>query len=177
MLKQRIAIDMDDVMAFTAKKIVDRYESEFGLKITDQDLAGKLTEDAVPTAHRQLVLDWIWTPGFYRDIPVMSDAQRVVHELNRNYEVFIVSAANLIPSSVPEKIDWLAQHFDFIDVRHTVFCGHKSIVNADFMIDDHVKNLTAFDGEGILFDAHHNVFETQFRRACGWREVEKIFLN
>ena len=175
-MRKRIAIDMDDVMAFTVKKIVDRYENEFGYHVTEEELAGKLVEDAVPAAHRQLVLDWIHEPGFYRDLPVMIDAQRVVYELNKNYDVFIVSAANLIPSSVPEKLEWLGQNFDFIDVRHTVFCGYKSIIKSDYMIDDHVRNLSVFDGQGILFNAHHNVFEEGFMRAHGWKDVEGILL-
>ena len=180
MSKQRIAIDMDEVMAFTVNKIVKRYESAFGYHLSEQDLLGKLVEDAVPAEHRQLVLDWIHEPGFYRDLPVMEEAQRVVYELNKNYEVFVVSAANYIPSSVPEKIDWLGRHFDFIDVRNTVFCGFKSIINADFMIDDHVKNLNVFDGKGILFHAHHNVFDKEsemgFTRAHDWKHVEAFLL-
>ena len=175
-MKKRIAIDMDDVLAFTAKKIVDRYENEFGVKITDADLAGKLVEDAVPSVHRQLVLDWIHTPGFYLDLPVMADAQEVVYALHKEYDVFIASAANAIPSSVPEKLTWLQKHFDFISWQNTVFCGYKSIINADYMIDDHVRNLSVFSGEGILFDAHHNVFEAGFTRARGWKEVEGILL-
>ena len=175
-MKQRIAIDMDDVMAFTVQKIANRYESEFGYHLTENDLAGKLVEDAVPTEHRQLVLDWIHEPGFYRDLPLMEDAQKVVYDLNKNYDVFVVSAANLIPSSVPEKLEWLGKNFGFIDVRHTVFCGFKSIIKADYMIDDHIRNLSVFDGKGILFNAHHNVFDKGFTRAKGWKEVEGILL-
>ena len=106
----------------------------------------------------------------------MEDAQKVVYDLNKNYDVFVVSAANLIPSSVPEKLEWLGKNFGFIDVRHTVFCGFKSIIKADYMIDDHVRNLSVFDGKGILFNAHHNVFDKGFTRAKGWKEVEGILL-
>jgi 5'-nucleotidase len=180
MNKQRLAIDMDDVMAFTVKQIVDRYENEFGYRLTDADLAGKLVEDAVPVEHRQVVLDWIFAPGFYRNLPIMDEAQSVVYDLNKHYDVFVVSAANLIPSSVPEKLEWLDKHFKFIDVRNTVFCGHKYIINADYMIDDHVKNLTGFAGKGILFDAHHNVYqnapELGFKRTQGWGQVANLLL-
>ena len=41
-MKQRIAIDMDEVMAFTVQKIVDRYEDTFGYHLSDADLAGKI---------------------------------------------------------------------------------------------------------------------------------------
>ena len=113
-------------MAFTVQKIANRYESEFGYHLTENDLAGKLVEDAVPTEHRQLVLDWIHEPGFYRDLPLMEDAQKVVYDLNKNYDVFVVSAANLIPSSVPEKLEWLGKNFGFIDVGTPFFAGSKA---------------------------------------------------
>ncbi len=176
MTKQRIAIDMDEVMAFTVQKIVDRYENVFGYHLTEADLAGKLVEDAVPAQHRDLVLDWIGEKGFFIDLPVMEGAQEVVYELNKNYEVFVVSAANSLPNSLSEKLIWLQQHFDFISWRNTVFCGYKSIINADYMIDDHVRNLSMFDGKGLLFAAHHNAFEKDYERVQGWQAVEKILL-
>ena len=49
MSKQRIAIDMDEVMAFTVNKIVKRYEETFNYTLTEKELNGKLVEDAVPT--------------------------------------------------------------------------------------------------------------------------------
>ena len=176
-MKQRIAIDMDDVMAFTVQKIVNRYHETFGILLTDAQLAATLVEDAVLPEHRQLVLDWIHTPGFYLDLPVMDDAQRVVYELNKEYEVFVVSAANLIPHSPGEKLQWLAKHFEFISWRNTVFCGHKSVILADYMIDDHPNNLSMFAGDGLLFNSHHNVNDNQFRRVENWKAVEKTLLN
>ena len=175
-MKRRIAIDMDEVMAFTVQKIVNRYQETFGCQLSSADLAGKLVEDAVPLDRRQTVLDWIAEKGFFRDLPVMEDAQRVVYELHQNYEVFVVSAANQLPNSLSEKLEWLQEHFDFISWRNTVFCGYKSIINADYMIDDHARNINIFQGKGLLFSAHHNVYENGFHRVNDWKEVEKTFL-
>ncbi len=176
-MKQRIAIDMDEVMAFTVQKIVNRYQETYGILLTDENLAGTLVEDAVLPAHRQTVLDWIYEPGFYLDLPVMDDAQRVVYALNQEYDVFVVSAANLIPHSPGEKLQWLAKHFDFISWKNTVFCGSKSVILADYMIDDHPNNLSMFAGDGLLFKSHHNVHENRFKRVDSWKAVENTLLN
>ncbi len=62
-------------------------------------------------------------------------------------------------------------------MSNVVFCGDKSIVAADYMIDDDVRHFRRFRGEGILFTAPHNVHETEFRRVDNWRQIREIFLN
>ena len=49
------------------------------------------------------------------------------------------------------------RHFPFIATSHIVFCGDKSIVAADYLIDDNVRQLSRFRGEGIIFTAPHNM--------------------
>ena len=55
-------------------------------------------------------------------------------------------------------------------------CGDKSIISADYMIDDHAFNLKVFQGKGLLFTASHNIGETEFERVNNWEEV-KIFFD
>jgi len=71
----------------------------------------------------------------------------------------------------------LRRYFPFILTSNVVFCGDKSIIAADYMIDDNVRHLVKFRGEGILYTAPHNVRETRFRRVSNWNDVRKMFLN
>jgi 5'(3')-deoxyribonucleotidase len=57
-----------------------------------------------------------------------------------------------------------------------VFCGDKSILLADYLIDDTFRHLERFKGQGILFSAPHNAAVTGFRRVASWREIEDFFL-
>ncbi|MES2730460.1 MAG: hypothetical protein V4714_01885 [Bacteroidota bacterium] len=50
------------------------------------------------------------------------------------------------------------------------------MINADFLIDDHIFNFQGFRGEGIIFTAPHNVHETGYRRVNSWKEVAEMFL-
>jgi 5'-nucleotidase len=59
-----------------------------------------------------------------------------------------------------------------------VFCGDKSLIKADIMIDDHFKNLDHFEGETIMFIQPHNINSTGHRHkmVATWTEIEKLLL-
>ncbi len=107
----------------------------------------------------------------------MPDAQRVIERLQSRYEVFIATAAMEVPNSFTAKFLWLERHFPFIPPSHIVFCGDKGIIRADYLIDDNPRQLKRFQGEGILFDSHHNGHITGYKRVHNWLDVEKLFLG
>ena len=170
---QRIAIDMDDVMAETALHVINKINKLTGSNWTKES-AGKshpeFNTHYLP--HREI----LFQKGFFRNIPVMTDAQQVIKNLQSKYEVFVVSAANEFPLSLTEKLGWLEEHFPFIGWQYTVFCGHKYMIKADYIIDDHPKNLINFEGKGLLFDAPHNQEVFGYQRVHSWKEIEKILM-
>ncbi|MEI9970505.1 MAG: hypothetical protein WDM87_18525 [Terracidiphilus sp.] len=53
----------------------------------------------------------------------------------------------------------------FLHPAHALcFCGTKSILRADYLIDDQPRNLTRFEGQGLLYSAPHNLEVTGFVR-------------
>jgi 5'-nucleotidase len=173
---KRIAIDMDEVMADTFQYCLDLYNAEFNLSLTPDCFHGHPLFEIIEPAHRPHVRSYFDRHEFFAGIHVMEGALEVVRELHRHYELFVVSAAMEVPSSFVAKFDWLRQHFPFIPASNIVFCGTKGIVSADYLIDDNVRQLNAFAGEGILFTAPHNMNETRFRRVNNWMEVRALFL-
>jgi 5'-nucleotidase len=170
---KRIAIDMDGVLADTTRKFLDLHEQETGERLSEKDIMGKKESAPFPN-----IYSWVNTVGFFRNVPLIADGQEVVKKLCDKYEVFIVSAATEFPPSLTDKQAWLGEHFPFISWRNIVFCGSKTIIKADIMIDDHFKNLDNFDGETLLFTAAHNALADAGRhtRIHTWREVEKLLL-
>lgn len=172
----RILIDMDDVMADTGLKIINETNRRVGSNYTREQLQ---TNPIIKQEYQEKYLtvrNMLWEKGFFADIPVMPDAQEVVKKLHEKYEVFVVSAATEFPLSMSEKMDWLAQYFPYIGWTHTVFCGHKWMIKADYIIDDHEKNLVKFEGKGLLFDAMHNQHITGYTRVRSWKEIETLLL-
>ena len=175
-MKERIAIDMDEVMADTLAKHLACYKRDFGETLTKADLAGHRLDAFVPAERREHVRGYLRINGYFRDIPVMSGSQEVIRALAKRYEIFVASAAMEFPTSFTDKYEWLHEHFPFIPYTHIVFCGDKSILAADFLIDDNVHQLTRFNGQGILYTSPSNLQETRFPRVNDWSEVRQRFL-
>ncbi len=176
-MKQRIAIDMDEVMADTLTKRLSLYHEEFGEELLQEAMHGVSLYDAVSEERRDAVRRQLFAPGFFRDIPVMPGAREVIRELMQHYEVFIATAAMEYPHSFTEKYQWIKEHLPFFPDSHIVFCGDKSILNADFLIDDTPHHFSRFVGQGILFSAPHNMNETAYQRVANWSDIRKRFLG
>ena len=172
-MKKTIAIDMDGVLADTERHFIDWYERDYGVRVKREDMLGLLEPDAFPD--KTAVYKFVFTPGFFRTIPVMEGAIEAVKALMETYEVYVVSAAMEFPQCLSEKKEWLQEHFPFISWRNIVFCGDKSIINTDYMIDDHSKNLDYFKGKTIMFTAAHNVYKTDHQRVDNWADVMALF--
>ncbi len=173
----RIALDMDDVLADTHGRLVEIILRDFDTSLTEKDLNGASLRSLLHPKQYKKVVSVLNEPGFFRDIPVMKDAVEVVKELSGYYEIFVASAAMEFRNSLIDKYDWLDEHFPFIHWKNRVLCGDKSIVKADYLIDDHVFNLVNFSGKGILFNAPHNLEDTRFDRVMSWKEVGERFLG
>ena len=169
---KRIALDMDEVIADVLPKFLDLYEEKFGYRLKRKDYWGK---KIYQINGAEQIRDRLHDKGFFRDLPVMPGSQAVVQDLMRDYEIFIVTAAMEFRNSFEDKYDWLLEHFPFIHWKNVVFCGDKSIIEADYMIDDHVSNLEKFKGKGILYTATHNAHENRFIRVNNWEEIRLFF--
>jgi 5'(3')-deoxyribonucleotidase len=170
----RIAIDMDEVMADALSEHVRRYNARFGAEITIADLTGRHLEDCVPPEHREAA-EAMFDGSFFEDLELLPDCQDVIRELSGRYEVFIVSAAMDVPLSFDAKYRWLRRHFPFIPTSHLVFCGDKSIIDADYLIDDRARHFRRFKGRAVLFSAPHNAAESRYPRVSSWAEVRELF--
>ena len=174
---KRIAIDMDEVMADTMAHFLEKYNESFGLSLKTEHFQGRHVFEVIADAHKLAARDYFQQEDFFATIPVMPGSPEVVKELTRRYEVFITTAAMDVPCSFKQKFDWLQRYFPFMPASNIVFCGDKSIISADYLIDDNTRQLSKFRGEGIVYTAPHNINETRFRRVNNWGDVSTMFLS
>jgi len=163
-------------MADTMAHFLAKYNSNFGVGLKTEHFQGRHVFEVIEEAHRPEAREYFQQEAFFANIPVMPDSAEVIKALTGRFEVFITTAAMDVPNSFTAKFDWLQRHFPFIPTSNIVFCGDKSIVLADYLIDDNLRQLTNFRGEGIIFTAPHNVNETRFRRVNNWQDVRTLFL-
>ena len=168
---------MDEVMADALAEHLTRYNRDHAEQIKREDLHGKWLWDVVSVDRHGALEGYLRSEDFFSALAVMPESQRVMRRLQMNYEVFIATAAMEVPTSFQQKYEWLEQHFPFIPASHIVYCGDKSILRADYLIDDNPRQLKRFKGEGILFSSPHNADVKGFKRVKDWLEVEQMFLK
>ncbi|MBK5280095.1 MAG: 5'(3')-deoxyribonucleotidase [Bacteroidia bacterium] len=166
---------MDDVLSDATGQFINFYEIEFGIRVTKESMNFKEEMKRFPDHHDE-VSKFPFRKNFFRMMAVNENSQEVVKKLNQRYDVFIVSSAMEFPNSLPEKLEWLSEHFSFLHWKQIVFCGNKKIVHGDYMIDDLPHNLETFNGEKLLFTAPHNMQFNHLKRVNDWKEVGEMLL-
>src|SRR3954453_23452036 len=92
-----IAIDMDGVLADTVAQFILWYEKDFGVKIDRTAFYGKPEAEGLPN---NAVRKFVYSPGFFRTVPVMEGAKDAVLELVKSFDVYIASAAMEFPQAL-----------------------------------------------------------------------------
>jgi 5'-nucleotidase len=167
-----LAIDMDEVLADTLGWQIHLYNQRFGTHVVPDDLDGVDLIDIVPEAHKRWAADIFNEPGFFAAIPPLPGALEVMERLCAHHRVYVASAATEFPGSFNEKMDWLARYLPRIPVPRIVFCGEKSVLDVDYLVDDTPSHFVGLRGTGLLFDAPHNRKEHRYKRVYGWDTLE-----
>lgn len=170
---KRILVDMDGVLVDIYSRFFELHEQETGQRLTVHDVAGLLEAEAFQNQRK-----WVSAPGFFRNLPVMPGSREVLQNLNNAYKIIVVSLATEFPYCLTDKQLWLQDNFPFINWRQIVFCGDKTLIESEIMIDDHLKNLDHFEGETIIFTQPPNMLVKNSRhtRVNSWAEIEKLLL-
>lgn len=170
----RIAIDMDEVIADFTSKHLRLFNAKFNKNVQLSDVQGLKLRELHPELAEDITA-LIQDPQFCRDLDPISDSQEVIKELSEQHEIFITTAAMEFPTSFTAKYEWLNEHFGFLNPMNYVFCGDKSIIHADYLIDDNARHFERFKGQGILFTAPHNIHVDGYVRVRNWLDVRDYF--
>jgi 5'(3')-deoxyribonucleotidase/uncharacterized protein with PQ loop repeat len=177
--KLRVAVDMDEVIADAFGKTLRAYNDRTGRAVTKEQIAREgievMSAPEFMTPELKTALDDMFHDRtFFADLELVEGSQQALRDLSKDFEIFIASAAMDVPSSFDAKYQWLQQYFPFIPSSHYIFCGDKSILNADFLVDDRPRHFDHFRGQGILFTAPHNAKRAAKIRADSWPDVVRI---
>lgn len=92
-------------------------------------------------------------PGLFAKMKPMEGAIDAVHELQKRYDLFILSTAPWKnPSAWSDKVEWVTKYLDDVFHKRMVITHRKDLCQGDYLIDDRGKNGTSeFAGEWIQF--------------------------
>ncbi|MBT2759917.1 5'(3')-deoxyribonucleotidase [Paenibacillus sp. ISL-20] len=176
MAKKRLGIDQDNVIADLLSEWVSRYNSDFDDNLTPEQVSCWNWHHLCKPECGTKIYEYLDDPDLFLNLSIMEGSQEVLRELSYIYDIYVVSAA-YNPMNIPAKHTWLKKHFPFLNEKKFVFTRDKSIVMADYLIDDKPKNLEAFHGTKILYTAPHNHDEERFYRVNNWDDVREILLD
>ena len=128
---KRVFIDMDNVLV-DFQSGLDQVSEE-----VKAEYAGRLDE----------------IPGLFAKMKPMEGAIDAVHELQKHYDLFILSTAPWKnPSAWSDKVEWVTKYLDDVFHKRMVITHRKDLCQGDYLIDDRGKNGTSeFAGEWIKF--------------------------
>ncbi len=129
--RKRIFIDMDGVLV-DFQSGIDQQSEE-----TLKEYEGRVDE----------------IPGLFANMKPMPGAIEAVHELQKHFELFILSTAPWKnPTAASDKVQWVTKYLDDVFHKRMVITHRKDLCNGDYLIDDRGKNGTSdFAGEWIEF--------------------------
>ena len=128
---KRVFIDMDNVLV-DFQSGLDQVSEE-----VKAEYAGRLDE----------------IPGLFAKMKPMPGAIEAVHELQKRYDLFILSTAPWKnPSAWSDKVKWVTKYLDDVFHKKMIITHRKDLCQGDYLIDDRGKNGTSeFSGEWIEF--------------------------
>jgi 5'(3')-deoxyribonucleotidase len=167
----RIAVDMDEVIADTYGTMLTWLTEHYGSRWSADVLHGRQIFDIVDLDVAEALRTAMHDGAFFADLPVIDGSQAALSAIAARCELFVTSAAMEFPNSLGPKFLWLRRHFPFVDPLNIVFCGDKSIIAADCLIDDNARHFARFGGQGVVFSSPHNAGVTGYPRIRHWNEA------
>lgn len=166
---------MDDVIADTLEYTIACL-NKAGISVDRAKLVGHFLEDILSIEEIDIMHNITGSTDFFRNIPIKKDCYEVMKKMNERHDLRVVSCAFVFPQSMNSKFWWLKQNLDFIDAKQIIFCGNKSDLKGDVLIDDLAENLDIFEGEKLLFSAPHNHDISKYTRIYSWADIDR-YLN
>lgn len=176
MEKIKIGIDLDSVLNDLLPYWLHYYNEDYNDDIKTENVHVWEIDSVVKKECGKNIFKYILMPGFFRNIPVIKDSQKVTEWLSTfdEFELYVVTAYT--PDVCKDKADWLAEYFPHIKQENIIFCNDKSLINLDFLIDDSPYNCINFQGEYIVYDYPYNrCLKDKFARVRNWREIQDFF--
>jgi 5'(3')-deoxyribonucleotidase len=173
---ERIAIDMDEVIADFVSKHLALYDAEFGESLTADDLRGRKLRELVVEERRPRLETYLTADDFFGDLGVVEGSQRVISDLTERYEVFVTTAAMDLP-------DLLRRQVPVAEGALPVRAGEQhSLLRRQGHHRGRLPHgrqrppLRALPRRRHPLHRPHNVEENRYRRVNDWQDVREKFL-
>ena len=177
----RLVVDMDGVFTHFNKTVWDTIENDYPNTIINfprpNPVLDFYVEDAYDDPHFKKIVYLVQqTEGFFKRLEPIKGAIEALHELEKDFEVFICTAPLLEnPTCTNDKLWWVDNHLGGDWIRRTIITKDKTVVDGDFLIDDKPL-ITGITDEPIwqriIFDQPYN--KNVVGRRLNWQNYKQV---
>lgn len=176
--KKIILCDADDTIENLCETWINRLNCIYGTKVNPDEVVDWDISLFFPELTKEQVYAPIYDKDFWRNILPIEGCYSVLCEINRIYDLYIVTATNY--QTCDTKIERILNLFPFLQWSQFIIASRKQLVHGDYLIDDGTHNFAGGNYKGILFDRPHNrLFDEKaagLTRVHTWNEIGNILL-
>lgn len=178
----RVLIDMDGVLADFERGFLETWRKKHPdntyVPLDERNTFYLLRQ--YPAEYRDLIWQIFLAPGFFKDLPAIPGGREALTEMaEAGVEVFICTTPfRAYQHCVREKYEWVDQHLGAKWVGRLILTPDKTIVDADYLIDDRpsVGGLATPRWKHILYDDVRNRGEGG-RPRLTWANWKAVMLS
>ena len=172
MKKLQIVFDVDGVLADTQTEVLNRYNSEYGLQLSLEDITcWDLTRIQKPGTD---VIKYFTQPGFFACLKPIKGSQEIVDCLAAAVDELFVATSSPI-EGLADKALWVRKYFPQIPPENIILITRKDMLLGDIILDDALHNLYPTNFRfPIVFDQPWNKSGKGLIRAYDWYHFFEI---
>ena len=171
-MQKIIAVDVDGVLADIHTPWLARYNKDYNDDFTIQDIKSWGIEKYVKKECGKKILGYLGDPSLYEDtLPVLDSRYGVNILRNVGFRVVFVTDASFNPNL---KMKWLQKWNFLTDTKDYYEAVDKSLIAADYLIDDRKENVQSAYGKGIIFSQPWNRTLRGYFRLDSWAGVVNL---
>jgi 5'(3')-deoxyribonucleotidase len=169
-----VAVDVDDVVLDLMNTWLSVYNLEFGDDLEREHIRDWDVSKFVKKEAKEAIYDYVADEDvFLASAPIVGALEGIQTLKKNGIRVIYVTANN--PKNCKET--WLKDHGFLEDVKDFVHAHDKSLINAEFLVDDNFNNCNTYKQCAILFNAPWNAsFHYPFR-VNNWDEIVNMIFR
>lgn len=165
-----ICVDVDDVCAELVSHWLSLYNEEYDDNLSPEDILDWQVSSFVKPECGKDIFKYIRNENIYDGISPVRGALKYTKLLDKKgYRLIYVTFRGGFSLS-GRKYEWLNRNGFKVDEKDYIETNDKSLIHADYMIDDNWENVTAFRGHGVLYTRPWNKKYNSVYRVNTWKE-------
>ena len=163
-----VACDVDDLVLNLVPNWLRCYNRDFNDNLTKNEITEWDISKFVKPSAKKSIYGYVDNKEIYETAKPVKNALMGVNLIKEyGYRVIYVTANN--PFNV--KFNWLLKNKFLDNHKDFVSAYDKSLIYANYLIDDKYENIINFKGIGILFNRPWNEYSLYHNRVENWSDI------